>query len=205
MNAVCDSDLTKVTNCMEHALSAAYPRTRYSAGWDAKLVWIPLSYMPSFVVDIALKLVLPRPSKSVWFGMTYFMSFWHNKEADIKKGFFLIYFPYQSWPCDDNTTTLEITVIIFISVYHRKVFFLCNVSLTLLDNTKILIQFTVCILFCLLGVLTLLFNVLVMDVVHHGSLNKEHFNIKKLCLSECKDGHAAETGVRTGCIQKENK
>ncbi|XP_063328888.1 retinol dehydrogenase 5 [Pelmatolapia mariae] len=65
MNAVCDSDLTKVTNCMEHALSAAYPRTRYSAGWDAKLVWIPLSYMPSFVVDIALKLVLPRPSKSV--------------------------------------------------------------------------------------------------------------------------------------------
>uniref|UniRef100_A0A3P9B8U4 Retinol dehydrogenase 5 (11-cis/9-cis) n=1 Tax=Maylandia zebra TaxID=106582 RepID=A0A3P9B8U4_9CICH len=41
MNAVCDSDLTKVTNCMEHALSAAYPRTRYSAGWDAKLCLDP--------------------------------------------------------------------------------------------------------------------------------------------------------------------
>ncbi|CAG5979049.1 unnamed protein product [Menidia menidia] len=65
MNAVCDSDLTKVTSCMEHALTAAYPRTRYSAGWDAKLIWIPLSYMPSFVVDLGLKLVLPRPSKSV--------------------------------------------------------------------------------------------------------------------------------------------
>lgn len=65
MNAVCDSDLTKVTSCMEHAVSAAYPRTRYSAGWDAKLLWIPLSYMPSFVVDLGLKLVLPRPSKSV--------------------------------------------------------------------------------------------------------------------------------------------
>uniref|UniRef100_A0A3B3VQM8 Retinol dehydrogenase 5 (11-cis/9-cis) n=1 Tax=Poecilia latipinna TaxID=48699 RepID=A0A3B3VQM8_9TELE len=65
MNAVCDSDLTKVTSCMEHALTAAHPRTRYSAGWDAKLLWIPLSYMPSFVVDIGLKLVLPRPSKSV--------------------------------------------------------------------------------------------------------------------------------------------
>ncbi|KAF0034559.1 hypothetical protein F2P81_012317 [Scophthalmus maximus] len=65
MNAICDSDLTKVTSCMEHALMAAYPRTRYSAGWDAKLLWIPLSYMPSFVVDIGLKLVLPRPSKSV--------------------------------------------------------------------------------------------------------------------------------------------
>ncbi|XP_041945894.1 retinol dehydrogenase 5 isoform X2 [Alosa alosa] len=65
MNAVCDADLSKVTNCMEHALTSAYPRTRYSAGWDAKFVWIPLSYMPSCVVDIGLKLVLPRPAKSV--------------------------------------------------------------------------------------------------------------------------------------------
>ncbi|XP_028823128.1 retinol dehydrogenase 5 [Denticeps clupeoides] len=65
MNALCDSDLSKVTNCMEHALSATYPRTRYSAGWDAKLAWIPLSYMPTCVLDIALKLVLPRPAKSV--------------------------------------------------------------------------------------------------------------------------------------------
>lgn len=65
MNAVCDSDLTKVTSCMEHALTAAYPRTRYSAGWDAKFLWLPLSYMPACVVDIGLKLVLPRPSKSV--------------------------------------------------------------------------------------------------------------------------------------------
>uniref|UniRef100_A0A8D0CR55 Retinol dehydrogenase 5 (11-cis/9-cis) n=1 Tax=Sander lucioperca TaxID=283035 RepID=A0A8D0CR55_SANLU len=65
MNGICDTDLTKVTSCMEHALTAAHPRTRYSPGWDAKLLWIPLSYMPSCVVDIGLKLVLPRPSKSV--------------------------------------------------------------------------------------------------------------------------------------------
>ncbi|XP_049893398.1 retinol dehydrogenase 5 [Epinephelus moara] len=65
MNAICDTDLSKVTGCMEHALTAAYPRTRYSPGWDAKLIWIPLSYMPSCVVDIGLRLVLPRPSKSV--------------------------------------------------------------------------------------------------------------------------------------------
>ncbi|XP_063070891.1 retinol dehydrogenase 5 [Engraulis encrasicolus] len=65
MNAVCDSDLSKVTNAMEHALLSAYPRTRYSAGWDAKFVWIPLSYMPSCVVDWGLKLVLPKPAKSV--------------------------------------------------------------------------------------------------------------------------------------------
>ncbi|CDQ96672.1 unnamed protein product [Oncorhynchus mykiss] len=50
---------------MEHALASSYPRTRYSAGWDAKLGWIPLSYMPSCVIDIGLKLVMPRPAKSV--------------------------------------------------------------------------------------------------------------------------------------------
>ncbi|KAM8914353.1 retinol dehydrogenase 5 [Spinachia spinachia] len=65
MNAICDTDISKVTGCMEHALTAAHPRARYSPGWDAKLLWLPLSYMPSCVVDIGLKLVLPRPSKSV--------------------------------------------------------------------------------------------------------------------------------------------
>ncbi|CAB1315572.1 unnamed protein product, partial [Coregonus sp. 'balchen'] len=39
--------------------------TRYSAGWDAKFGWIPLPYMPSCVIDIGLKLVMPRPAKSV--------------------------------------------------------------------------------------------------------------------------------------------
>uniref|UniRef100_A0A4W4EV47 Retinol dehydrogenase 5 (11-cis/9-cis) n=1 Tax=Electrophorus electricus TaxID=8005 RepID=A0A4W4EV47_ELEEL len=65
MNAICDSDLSRVTNCMEHALTAAHPRTRYSPGWDAKLLWIPLSYMPSCVVDVGLRLVMPRPAKSI--------------------------------------------------------------------------------------------------------------------------------------------
>ncbi|KAJ8259532.1 hypothetical protein GJAV_G00170420 [Gymnothorax javanicus] len=65
LNLVCDSDLSKVTGCMEHALTALYPRTRYSAGWDAKIGWIPLSYAPAWVVDYALKLVLPRPAQSV--------------------------------------------------------------------------------------------------------------------------------------------
>ncbi|XP_061075362.1 retinol dehydrogenase 5 [Conger conger] len=65
LNLLCDSDLSKVTGCMEHALTALHPRTRYSAGWDAKLAWIPLSYAPSWVVDCALNLVLPRPARSV--------------------------------------------------------------------------------------------------------------------------------------------
>ncbi|XP_036312923.2 retinol dehydrogenase 16-like [Pipistrellus kuhlii] len=44
-------DLSLVTNCMEHALTACHPRTRYSPGWDAKLICLPMSYMPTFLVD----------------------------------------------------------------------------------------------------------------------------------------------------------
>ncbi|XP_053327625.1 retinol dehydrogenase 5-like [Spea bombifrons] len=61
MNTFCDADISKVTNCMEHALIARYPRTRYGAGWDAKLFWLPLSYAPAVVADKMLKLILPRP------------------------------------------------------------------------------------------------------------------------------------------------
>ncbi|XP_013856923.1 retinol dehydrogenase 1 [Austrofundulus limnaeus] len=58
---LCNSDISKVTRCMEHALTARYPRTRYGAGWDAKLIWIPLSYCPSFVVDFIMSVLLPLP------------------------------------------------------------------------------------------------------------------------------------------------
>uniref|UniRef100_A0A8C4SNY4 Retinol dehydrogenase 5 (11-cis/9-cis) n=1 Tax=Erpetoichthys calabaricus TaxID=27687 RepID=A0A8C4SNY4_ERPCA len=64
MNTFCDPDLSKVTNCMIHALTAKYPRTRYSAGWDAKFAWIPFSYAPAFIVDSMLSAVLPRPAQS---------------------------------------------------------------------------------------------------------------------------------------------
>ncbi|NXI83910.1 RDH7 dehydrogenase, partial [Rhipidura dahli] len=46
-----NSDLSLVTNCMEHALTSLYPRARYSAGWDAKLLYLPLSYLPSAFTD----------------------------------------------------------------------------------------------------------------------------------------------------------
>lgn len=49
-----DEDLMKVVRCMAHAVSAVYPRTRYSPGWDAKFFWLPLSYMPSFISDAIL-------------------------------------------------------------------------------------------------------------------------------------------------------
>ncbi|NXA87542.1 RDH2 dehydrogenase, partial [Melanocharis versteri] len=45
------SNLSLVTNCMEHALTSVHPRTRYSAGWDAKLLYLPFSYLPSALSD----------------------------------------------------------------------------------------------------------------------------------------------------------
>lgn len=57
-----DGDLMKVVSCMEHAISAVHPRTRYSPGWDAKLVWLPLSYMPTCISD---RLFLKTDRKSV--------------------------------------------------------------------------------------------------------------------------------------------
>lgn len=60
-----DSDLMKVVGCMEHAISAVHPRYRYSPGWDAKFIWLPLSYMPTFIVDTFFIKFTPRPKAAV--------------------------------------------------------------------------------------------------------------------------------------------
>ncbi|XP_066450138.1 retinol dehydrogenase 7-like [Eleutherodactylus coqui] len=54
-----------VTNCMEHALTARYPWTRYSAGLDAKLYFIPLSYFPTFITDYLLSWNAPKPAQAM--------------------------------------------------------------------------------------------------------------------------------------------
>ncbi|NWQ69456.1 RDH16 dehydrogenase, partial [Neopipo cinnamomea] len=54
------SDLSQVTNRMEHALTSLHPRARYSAGWDAKLLYIPLSYLPSALTDALFALFYPK-------------------------------------------------------------------------------------------------------------------------------------------------
>uniref|UniRef100_A0A3B3Q6G0 Retinol dehydrogenase 1 n=1 Tax=Paramormyrops kingsleyae TaxID=1676925 RepID=A0A3B3Q6G0_9TELE len=58
----CDKDISKVTHCMEHALTARHPRSRYTAGWDARLIWLPISYLPSFMADF---IVCALPLKSI--------------------------------------------------------------------------------------------------------------------------------------------
>ncbi|NWY64983.1 RDH2 dehydrogenase, partial [Erithacus rubecula] len=55
-----NSNLSLVTNCMEHALTSLHPRSRYSAGWDAKLLYLPISYLPSALSDALFALFYPK-------------------------------------------------------------------------------------------------------------------------------------------------
>ncbi|XP_053564139.1 retinol dehydrogenase 7 [Bombina bombina] len=57
------SKLHMVTDCMEHALTAVYPWTRYSPGWDAKLYYIPVSYLPTVVSDYIVSIGGPKVAK----------------------------------------------------------------------------------------------------------------------------------------------
>ncbi|XP_017591309.1 PREDICTED: dehydrogenase/reductase SDR family member 9 [Corvus brachyrhynchos] len=59
-----DYDISNVIKCMEHALIAKYPRTRYRAGWDAKFFWLFLSYAPSCLSDMLLHITFPVPADS---------------------------------------------------------------------------------------------------------------------------------------------
>uniref|UniRef100_A0A8I6AMC0 Hydroxysteroid (17-beta) dehydrogenase 6 n=1 Tax=Rattus norvegicus TaxID=10116 RepID=A0A8I6AMC0_RAT len=61
----CSTNLSLVTDCMEHALTSKYPRTRYSAGWDARLFFIPLSYLPTSLVDCLLAISRRKPAQAV--------------------------------------------------------------------------------------------------------------------------------------------
>ncbi|XP_040839243.1 retinol dehydrogenase 16-like [Ochotona curzoniae] len=58
-------DLSLVTDCMEHALTARHPRTRYSPGWDAKFFYLPLSYLPTCLVDALVSWLGPKPAKAL--------------------------------------------------------------------------------------------------------------------------------------------
>ncbi|KAM6472861.1 retinol dehydrogenase 16-like isoform 2-T3 [Liasis olivaceus] len=53
-----EKNLRLVTDRIEHALTSRHPHARYSAGWDAKLLFLPASYLPSWVVDWVFLVVL---------------------------------------------------------------------------------------------------------------------------------------------------
>ena len=48
------SDTKHVMSALVHVLTARHPRIRYSVGWLAKFVSIPMSYMPSLMYDYVM-------------------------------------------------------------------------------------------------------------------------------------------------------
>ncbi|XP_035426179.1 retinol dehydrogenase 16-like [Cygnus atratus] len=59
LHRLSSSRLSIVTGCMEHALLARCPRSRYTAGWDARLAFLPLSYCPAWLSDTIITFFLP--------------------------------------------------------------------------------------------------------------------------------------------------
>ncbi|KAM5179740.1 retinol dehydrogenase 7-like [Mantella aurantiaca] len=63
LNHISNPKIYQVTNCMEHALTAVHPWTRYSSGWDCKLCYIPMSYLPTAISDYLICRCLPKPAQ----------------------------------------------------------------------------------------------------------------------------------------------
>lgn len=57
--------ISDVTNSMEHAIVSRSPRIRYNPGLDVKLLYIPLSKLPTPVTDFILSRYLPKPADTV--------------------------------------------------------------------------------------------------------------------------------------------
>ncbi|NXA25493.1 RDH16 dehydrogenase, partial [Ibidorhyncha struthersii] len=63
LHRLSSSRLSWVTGTMEHALLARFPRSRYTAGWDAQFALLPLSYCPAWLTDAVIGLFLPVPAE----------------------------------------------------------------------------------------------------------------------------------------------
>ncbi|XP_035672225.1 retinol dehydrogenase 7-like [Branchiostoma floridae] len=53
-------DPVAVVDAMEHALCATRPRSRYVVGWDAWLVFVPISWLPTELGDLVLRVLSPK-------------------------------------------------------------------------------------------------------------------------------------------------
>ncbi|NXF26897.1 RDH16 dehydrogenase, partial [Rhodinocichla rosea] len=65
LHRLSSSRLSHVTDAMTHALLSRCPRSRYAAGWDARLIFLPLSYCPAWLSDTILGFFLPIPASGV--------------------------------------------------------------------------------------------------------------------------------------------
>ncbi|XP_078579916.1 retinol dehydrogenase 16-like [Branchiostoma floridae x Branchiostoma japonicum] len=60
-------DPVVVVDAMEHALCATHPRSRYVIGWDARLIAVPMSWLPTDLGDLVLRFtpvsaMMPTPA-----------------------------------------------------------------------------------------------------------------------------------------------
>ncbi|XP_078579913.1 retinol dehydrogenase 16-like isoform X2 [Branchiostoma floridae x Branchiostoma japonicum] len=53
-------DPVAVVDSMEHALCATHPRSRYVIGWDVRFMFVPISWLPTELGDLAIRLVAPE-------------------------------------------------------------------------------------------------------------------------------------------------
>ncbi|XP_019622982.1 PREDICTED: retinol dehydrogenase 16-like isoform X2 [Branchiostoma belcheri] len=53
-------DPVLVVDAMDHALCATHPRSRYVVGWDVRFMFMPISWLPTDLGDLALRLVEPE-------------------------------------------------------------------------------------------------------------------------------------------------
>ncbi|NXF13787.1 RDH7 dehydrogenase, partial [Smithornis capensis] len=51
LHRLSSSRLSPATAAMTHALLSRRPRSRYAAGWDSRLFFLPLSYCPAWLSD----------------------------------------------------------------------------------------------------------------------------------------------------------
>ncbi|XP_069089247.1 retinol dehydrogenase 7-like [Pleurodeles waltl] len=56
-------NLHLVVDSLQHAVTAVYPRSRYSPGWDSKFYYLPFSYFPTIIADYVLTRSSPRPGQ----------------------------------------------------------------------------------------------------------------------------------------------
>ena len=61
-----NTNINLVVDAYVHALVAVHPKKRYSLGLDAYLLWIPLSYLPSFISDSLLNFMIMKPLKALY-------------------------------------------------------------------------------------------------------------------------------------------
>ena len=62
---VANRNLDIVVDSYIHGLFAENPRIRYVCGWDARLLFIPMSFMPSRLQDLIIQFMMDLTSHSI--------------------------------------------------------------------------------------------------------------------------------------------